>query len=330
MKGKYKLNKEIKHFVIKQAGVFFKKDSAFIDVSQLTGMIHGIKLEFIIRENDTFDLISDTNIINNLLDNLAEKIGESSVVGYQGRYILGDLKFEDENGGLLYLEVEHQKPIDRLSSIFEKVDSRKSASKNALSVIDKLFNLGDKTEILTVNSLSISSDVEPMVNKLSISSDVEPMVNKDLDGFFKSEFDKILEENRSKLLYKKEQLESKLSKEISDREMSLLKSEYSLILDRLKSLDMSTERIPYVFTVSKSNQDINIDQYEIRLYNESELSFGENSILYESLLNKVRKIDDSVDSIFSENESVILYSGILNYNTIINTMVQLGFTEAIL
>jgi hypothetical protein len=158
--GKYKTNRRFISFLsayIQGARVRLLRESAYIDGNQLSGVLDGAKFKITICDEGTinFEVVENNSLTPNIDDSMIQRliasIDEMRVNGYAQKFVVSDLEFKDEDGSRCYLEVEHQKPIDRFASILDSFKEEKSAdttlSDKGFSILDALFSSESDEEV---------------------------------------------------------------------------------------------------------------------------------------------------------------------------------------
>ena len=153
--GKFKPKRKFLNFVsgISNARIRLISDVAFIKGEKLSGLgLEDVIFKITICDEGTINFEEvDTNVTDDAYkQRLIDDICERDVSGYTQKFVVADLEFElpdteSNKGGRCYLEVEHVKPIDKLKSLFDEMDSKKEISDKGLSFLDELLG-GDSTD----------------------------------------------------------------------------------------------------------------------------------------------------------------------------------------
>ena len=142
--GEFKPKRKFLNFVsaVNGARIRFIRDIAFLKGEKLSGVLEGAIFKFTICDEGTINIeeqegtnLSDKSMIQRLLN----EIDEMDVTGYAQKFVVGNLEFADVKGDRCYLEVEHQKPIDKLKSLFDE-DETTELSDRGFSILDALFS----------------------------------------------------------------------------------------------------------------------------------------------------------------------------------------------
>jgi hypothetical protein len=156
--GKYKTNRKFISFLsaLQGAKVRLLRDSAYIDGNQLSGVLEGAKFKITICDEGTinFEVVENKSLTPNIDDSMIKRlitsIDEMSINGYAQKFVVSDLEFKDEDGSRCYLEVEHQKPIDRFASILDSFNEKSTdttLSDKGFSILDALFSSESDEEV---------------------------------------------------------------------------------------------------------------------------------------------------------------------------------------
>ena len=156
--GKYKTNRKFISFLsaLQGARVRLFREIAYIDGKQLSGVLDGAKFKITICDEGTinFEVVENNSLTPNIDDSMIERlitsIDEMRVNGYAQKFVVSDLEFKDEDGSRCYLEVEHQKPIDRFASILDSFNEKSTdttLSDKGFSILDALFSSESDEEV---------------------------------------------------------------------------------------------------------------------------------------------------------------------------------------
>ena len=146
--GEFKPKRKFLNFVsaVNGARIRFIRDIAFLKGEKLSGVLEGCIFKITICDEGTINIeeqegtnLSDKDMLHRLLN----EIDEMDVTGYAQKFIVGSLEFADVKGERCYLEVEHQKPIDKLKSLFQE-EEKLEVSEKGLSLLDDLFGSDDE------------------------------------------------------------------------------------------------------------------------------------------------------------------------------------------
>ena len=249
------------------AKIRFLRDVAFVKGEKLSGILEGIIFKITICDEGTINFEEiDTHVCDkDMIQRLIDDIDDTDVTGYAQKFVVNGIEFNDINGDRCYLEVEHQKPIDRLRSLFEdEIEEVKEVvneiSERGLSFLDQLFDQ-------TLESDEIK-EVIPEVHEINKeSTSVKSHIVQKTENFMEEQFRKMneakIDELKSRVDSKKRDvLSHKMS--ITQAESNVKKSsdELSVLESRLESMYPGDEPNGFVFYVSdiKKNEIEGLDE----------------------------------------------------------------------
>lgn len=279
--GKFKPNRKFLNFIsgVSGARVRFIRDTAFIDGNQLSGILEGVKFKITICDEGTIDFEEvDTNQCDeSMIKRLVESIDEMDVTGYTQKFVVANLEFKDKDGNRCYLEVEHQKPIEKFASIldiFKEEESVQNAvSDKSLSILDALFSSETDEELArefegeSGEEIELSKEDAEIFVKV-IESPVEPNDNLKTaaQSYMEEQFRKMNEEKVKELESRIEKTQNEINRYKSDisqaeKKVEQEKENLSVLETRLESLKPKDEPNGYVFNVSElKKNDIELDE----------------------------------------------------------------------
>jgi hypothetical protein len=356
--GKFKPKRKFLNFIsgVSGARVRFVRETAFIDGAQLSGVLENTKFKITICDEGTIDFEEvDTNVADeSMIKRLIESIDEMDVTGYTQKFVVANLEFKDKDDNRCYLEVEHEKPIEKFASILdmfkeeeEKVESTKVSDKG-LSLLDSLFS--DDVE---VDDVEVEEEIEVVEDV--IEEDKGSTANSYLEeSFRKMNEDKI---NELKSRIEKSQLEiSRFKSDISNTEKKVEKEKenLSILETRLESLMPKDEPNGYVFNVSEfKTSDIELDEKTKEVADKiGDLMGLKKDVLFEHLkggyhIIKIADKDDISEAPKDINTEVLMkiknldvdgklsmigdgefeYRGDLNWHQLVDRMIKKGFEQ---
>ena len=132
--GNFKPKRKFLNFVsaVNGARIRFIRDVAFLKGEKLSGILEGAIFKLTICDEGTikFEEQEGTNLSDeSMVKRLISEIDEKDVTGYAQKFVVSGLEFADIDGKLCYLEVENQKPIDKLKSIFDEEEEQTNQEK---------------------------------------------------------------------------------------------------------------------------------------------------------------------------------------------------------
>jgi hypothetical protein len=283
--GNFKPKRKFISFIsaIKSAKVRLTRESAYIDGKHLSGVLEGAKFKITICDEGTvnFEVVENnsltTNIDKPMLERLISSIGEMDVNGYAQKFVVSNLEFKDENDSRCYLEVEHQKPIDRFASILDSLKEEEpvenTLSDKGFSILDALLSSESKEELerefegesdeITLSEKDSEILIDSVENSKEPNDSLKSAAQSYLEeSFMKMNEDKIkelkdrIENNQKEILRVKSEIkqsESKLKKVIEDT---------SVLETRLENMSGFDEANGWVFNVSDEQkpEDIGLSE----------------------------------------------------------------------
>jgi hypothetical protein len=200
-----------------------------------------------------------------MIQRFIDDIDSRDVTGYTQKFVVSSLKFQDEDAKPCYLEVENEKPIDMLFSLFDK-ESSKEISEKGMSILDALFS--SETDEELKREFEGESDEEIQLSMKGVqtildSVETPPVPNEPLkkaaQSYMEESFRKMNEEKVIELKDRIEKTEKEILKfrmDVKQTESKITSSSDSLkILNtRLESLQPKDEPVGYDFFVSTENK----------------------------------------------------------------------------
>ena len=355
--GKFKPKRKFLNFIsgVNGARVRFIRETAFIDGVQLSGVLENTKFKITICDEGTIDFEEvDTNMTDEgMIKRLIESIDEMDVTGYTQKFVIANLDFKDKDDNRCYLEVEHEKPIEKFASILDTLKDEEErsesikASDKSLSLLDSLFSDGDEVEP-EIQDEELQDEEDTKVDKPTASNSYLE------DSFRKMNEDKI---NELKSRIEKTQLEvNRYKSDISSAEKKVdqEKENLSILETRLESLMPKEELNGYVFNVSElKKNDIELDEKTEEVAGKiADLMGLKKDVLFEHLkggyhIIKIADKDDISESPKDINTDVLMkiknldidgkismtgdgefeYRGDLNWHQLVDKMIKKGFEQ---
>lgn len=362
--GEFKTKRKfISFFSATQGRVRLFRETAYIKGSQLSGMLEKTKFKITICDEGTINFEEvDTNIADKeMIKRLIEQIDEAEATGYANKFVANGYSFEDEEGKLCYLEVEHQKPIDRLRSLFDEPE----ISEKGLSALDLLF--GDSEEEESDDDTELSEeDVNVLLEEIENPSEPNEKLKSAAESYLEESFRKM---NETKVNELKERIE-KAQKEINktqfeystaEKKINKTKEELKVLETRLETMTPPDEPNGIVFHVSEEKKhDTGLDEstrhvadkiadllklnkealftqltsgfYEIRITDKREdytKEDEEKEVPINELLMKIKSIDiDGKFEMVTEGGVILItYTGSLNWHEITSKLIRKGFEQ---
>ena len=369
--GNFKPKRKFLNFVsaVNGARIRFIRDVAFLKGEKLSGFLENVIFKITICEEGTIKFeeqdgtnLSDENMINRLID----EIDTMEVTGYAQKFVVSGLEFADVNGDRCYLEVEHQKPIDKLKSIFDD-EEKVEISEKSLSLIDDLFGSSDDefdedhalSEVLNNMVMELSEeDAKTLVETIENPPDPNEKLKEAAESYMEKQFRKMNEEKVMELEYRIEETQKEIIRYKSDVKMAQKKmdekSESLKVLEsRLESMKPGDEPNGYVFYVSEEIKDMEgLDETEAKVAAKiADIMKLKIDVLTEMLTGgyykiKIAKKDDITNQEFELEKEVyqkiasldvegklsivdgeFQYRGKMTWHQIVGKMIRMGFEQ---
>lgn len=357
--GKFKPKRKFLNFVQgRKSNVRFISNFAYIRGKQLSGVLEDVIFKVTIQSEGTIDFEEvDTNLCDeDTIQRLIDDIDSKDVTGYMHKYVVYGLDFEDEDGKKFYLEVEEEKPINKLFNLFDEIEKEElEVSDNTYSILDALFS--SETEEELQREFEGESDEEIQKEReQELTQDTESEKPK---SFLELQFDKLNMEKIQELTDRIEKKEKEIQKfkfDISQGEANLKKAihDHGIINSRLESLKPKEDPNGYVFFVSEENKTgieasdevkrvvekiapilklntpVVIDMltkgyYTIRISEKNDMKL-EGVTYNQDIHKKISKIDIS-GKLTMVSPSEYEYKGELNWHQLVDRLIKLGFEQ---
>ncbi len=361
--GEFKPKRKFLSFIsaVNGARIRFNRDTAFVKGEKLSGTLEGIIFKITICDEGTinFDEV-DTNVTDKAQrQRLIDDIDDLDVTGYAQKFVIGSIQFDDIDARLCYLEVEHQKPIDKLRSIFgddkqEEVKQEVQVSERSMSLLDDLFGSSDDVETIELSE----RDMEILVD--SIENPVEPneKLVKASESYLEEQFRKMNEEKVNELKSRVEEKTKEVlthKREISQAEskLKLTAEQLGVLETRLESMTPGDEPNGYVFYVSEEQKnELGLDEstkhiadkiadllnlkkdvlfeqltggfYKIRIAKKDDIT-AEKVVIDKDILEKMSF--DPMGKMSMDTPGEFEYRGDLNWHQLVGKMIRNGFEQ---
>lgn len=267
--GEYKPKRKFLNFVsaVNGARVRFIRDVAFVKGEKLSGTLEGIVFKITICDEGTINFEEvDTNVTDSAQrQRLIDDIDSTDVTGYAQKFVVSGIQFADVNGDICYLEVEHQKPIDKLKSIFDD-EPKPELSDRGFSILDALFSSESNEELArefegeSDEEIKLSKeDSEVFVNAIENPAEPNEKLKSASQSYMEEQFRKMNEDKINELKRRIEDAEkesARIRREISVSESKLKKQteDLKVLETRLDSFNANDESTGYVFYVSEEQK----------------------------------------------------------------------------
>jgi hypothetical protein len=353
--GDFKTKRKLLNFVsaVNGSRIRFIRDIAFLKGEKLSGILEGAIFKITICDEGTikFEEQEGTNLSDkSMIQRLINEIDEMEVTGYAQKFVVKGLEFADIDGKLCYLEVEHQKPIDKLKSLFD--EDKTEVSDKGLSILDQLFGSDDSVEVLS------EKDAEIFVEAIENPAEPTEVLKKASESYLEAQFRRMNEEKIVELETRIVDTRMEISRfqmDIKQSESKLKEKSESLgVLEtRLESMKPSEEPNGYVFFVSEELKNMEgLDETETNIANKiADIMKLKKDVLMKMLTEgyykiKIAKKEDitnqdfeldkeiyskviSIDSLgkFSITDEGFEYRGELNWHQLVGKMIRNGFEQ---
>ncbi len=368
--GEFKPKRKFLNFVsaVNGARIRFIRDVAFLKGEKLSGVLEGAIFKITICDEGTINIeeqegttLSDKNMLQRLLN----EIDEMDVTGYAQKFVVGNLEFADIKGDRCYLEVEHQKPIDKLKSIFDE-EEKVEVSDKGLSLLDQLFS--DEEEFDEDHALSevmnsmlddlSADDVKTIIE--ANENPVEPNENLKVaaESYMEQQFRKMNEAKIIELEYRIEETQKEIIRYKNEAKQAEAKAEekseaLGVLETRLETMKPGEEPNGYVFFVSEEQKDMEeLDENETKVAAKiADIMKLKKDVLIKMLTEgyykiKIAKSDDvtnqdfelekevyqkimtlDIDGKMKLTEEGFEYRGKLNWHQLVQKMIKSGFAQ---
>lgn len=282
--GKFKPKRNFLNFIsaVNGAKIRFIRDVAFVKGEMLSGVLEGAIFKISIYPNGTIDFeeqegtsYSDDAMIQRLID----EIDSTDVTGYAQKFVVNNLEFADIKGERCYLEVEHQKPIDKLKSLFDE-EEKVEVSEKGLSLLNDLFGSDEEewdedhalSEVMNgmLDDLS-EEDVKTIVEAVENPSEPNEKLKTAAESYMEAQFRRMNEEKLIELEYRIEETQKEFLRYQGESKMAEKKAEekseaLKVLESRLQSMKPGDQPNGYVFYVSEETKDMEgLDETEAKV-----------------------------------------------------------------
>jgi len=370
--GEFKPKRKFLNFVsaVNGARIRFIRDVAFLKGEKLSGVLEGAIFKITICDEGTINIEEQegTNLSDKaMLQRLLNEIDEMDVTGYAQKFIVGSLEFADVKGDRCYLEVEHQKPIDKLKSLFDE-EEKVEVSEKSLSLLDDLFGSNDDDEFDEDHALSevmnsmlddlSEEDIKTIVEEVENPSEPNDKLKVAAESYMEQQFRKMNEAKIIELEYRIEETQKEIIRYKNEAKQAEQKAEekkesLGILETRLETMKPVDEPNGYVFFVSEEMKDMEeLDQSESKVAAKiADIMKLKTDVLMKMLTEgyykiKIAKSDDITNQDFELEKEVYQkiatldiegkmklteegfeYRGKLNWHQLVSKMIKSGFTQ---
>jgi len=369
--GEFKPKRKFLNFVsaVNGARIRFIRDVAFLKGEKLSGVLEGAIFKITICDEGTINIEEQegTNLSDKaMLQRLLNEIDEMDVTGYAQKFIVGSLEFADVKGDRCYLEVEHQKPIDKLKSLFDE-DEKVEVSEKSLSLLDDLFGSNDDefdedhalSEVMNsmLDDLS-EEDIKTIVEEVENPSEPNDKLKVAAESYMEQQFRKMNEAKIIELEYRIEETQKEIIRYKNEAKQAEQKAEekkesLGILETRLETMKPVDEPNGYVFFVSEEMKDMEeLDESESKVAAKiADIMKLKTDVLMKMLTEgyykiKIAKSDDITNQDFELEKEVYQkiatldiegkmklteegfeYRGKLNWHQLVSKMIKSGFAQ---
>jgi len=370
--GEFKPKRKFLNFVsaVNGARIRFIRDVAFLKGEKLSGVLEGAIFKITICDEGTINIEEQegTNLSDKaMLQRLLNEIDEMDVTGYAQKFIVGSLEFADVKGDRCYLEVEHQKPIDKLKSLFDE-DEKVEVSEKSLSLLDDLFGSNDDDEFDEDHALSevmnsmlddlSEEDIKTIVEEVENPSEPNDKLKVAAESYMEQQFRKMNEAKIIELEYRIEETQKEIIRYKNEAKQAEQKAEekkesLGILETRLETMKPVDEPNGYVFFVSEEMKDMEeLDESESKVAAKiADIMKLKTDVLMKMLTEgyykiKIAKSDDITNQDFELEKEVYQkiatldiegkmklteegfeYRGKLNWHQLVSKMIKSGFAQ---
>lgn len=369
--GQFTPKRKFLNFIsaVSGARIRFIRDVAFLKGEKLSGILEGAIFKITICDAGTINIEEQegTNLSDKaMLGRLLNEIDEMDVTGYAQKFIVGGLEFADVKGDRCYLEVEHQKPIDKFKSLFEE-DQKVEVSQKGLGLLNDLFGTSDEDEVDQDHDLSevmnsMLDDFSEEDLKTIVEEVENPAANEKLkvaaESYMEQQFRQMNGDKITELEYRIEETQKEIIRYKNEAKQAEKKTEekaesLAILETRLESMRPVQEPNGYVFFVSEEQKDVDsLSEEETKIALKiSDIMKLKGEVLLKMLTGgyykiKIAKADDITNQKFelevevyqkivnldlggeiSIIDSEFQYRGKLNWHQLVDKMIGFGFTQ---
>lgn len=257
--GDFKPKRKFLNFVsaVNGARIRYIRDIAFVKGEKLSGMLEGAIFKITICDEGTikFEEQEGTNLSDPaMIQRLIDEIDSTEITGYAQKFVVSGIEFADVDGGRCYLEVDHDKPIDKLKSLFDE-DESQEISERGLSILDDLFSGTEDVEPLDLSEI----DAEAILDEIENPSEPNDALKSAAQSYMEESFRKMNEQKIEELKGRIEDHHKEISKQQADAKraegkIKENKDQIRILESRLDSLEPSAPSNGYVFFVSEQKK----------------------------------------------------------------------------
>lgn len=362
--GKYKPEIKFIEFLGIKGNINFISNEAIVEAKYLSGLdLEGVKFKLTICDEGTvnFDEVDTDVTTEEQRGRLLNILLEKTITPARGKMVITDVVFTSvPKEGMkeinLYLAVDYKTPIQKLADLFNDMDEEEEAevdvSNEQNTMIDAFLSMFDEDEVEEEKSEGVV--IVDVISEETISN-AKSMLE---ESFARMKQEKLEELQRELDKQKEELKKTTWEKTSSEKKIETINSEISLLESRLEQMAPAKEANGYIFFVSERlNEKINLDDETskliiskiskvktinvkafMKLFEDGEyriyLATKTDGVLteVEDYLKLPTDIQKSIYqslglSSLSVEDNKLMYSGELDWHTIVDKLVKAGFTQ---
>lgn len=369
--GDFKPKRKFLNFVSAVNGrrIRFIRDVAFLKGEKLSGILEGVIFKITICDNGTIKFeeqegtsLTDTSMIQRFIN----EIDQIDVTGYANKFIVSGLEFTDVDGMRCYLEVENQKPIDKLKSLFDE-EEKVEVSGKGLSLLDDLFGPDDEEfdedHALSEVMNSMLEDLSEEDVKTIIEVNENPPAPGDKlkttdQSYMEESFRRMNESKIIELEYRIEETQKEIIRlrnevKMAEQKMEEKSEALGILETRLETMKPGDEPNGYVFFVSEEIKDMEgLTEEESKIdLKIADIMKLKGDVIVTMLTEgyhkiKIAKADDITNQEFELEKEIFgkisnldieakisivdgefQYRGKLNWHQLVSKMIKSGFSQ---
>jgi hypothetical protein len=270
--GEFKTKRKFISFVsaVNGAKVRLLRNTAFLKAEKLSGVLEGIKFKITICDESTinFEEVDTNQVDRDMITRLIDDIDSMNVTGYAQKFIISGLEFRDSDDLVCYLEVEHEKPIDRFSNLIDSLreerdqveEQTRNLSNRGLFILDTLFNDSDVSEEEFIEAIeasyesNIQDDLETDNKSVNAQSYMEESFKKMNDDKV-NELKKRIEDSKNDIIKYRNDIS------FAEKKLDEVNNGLQILNSRLDTMVSNDDLNGWVFFVSEQQKnDVGIDE----------------------------------------------------------------------
>lgn len=264
---------------VNSSRVRLTRNTAFLKGDNISGVLDGVVFKITICDEGTinFEEVDTNQVDKSMIERLINQIDEIEATGYAQKFVVKDLEFYDVDKIRCYLEVDHQKPIDKLASLIDsfkeeesKYKEESTLSDRGASILDALFSSDDREKLENTKGDGMDltqKDVEVLLEEVENDTKPNEVLKSAAETYLEESFRKMNEDKINELSKRIETNHKEISRvksEVKQSEAKLNKliEDTGVLETRLSSFKVKDEPLGYVFNVSEEQkpEDIGLSE----------------------------------------------------------------------